>query len=254
MLIEQLYYRGLGVRKEFPNLNPIATALMMAKTAKYLRDHKPIIKGYSLPEDGPILVTGNHFQESDIYKATAVAWRSHRLIRSIARRSLIVKGAIESKEYLQSIGGDAEHEDDYDPLKAFVLRGLGIIDTLRDTPDVSVGRRGNAVLKSHQILGVFFQPTRYKDCILRNLETGAAAFARLNPTVPVYPMAFSGPPHGVDRVTVLKPFTYAQKVAEHGRKLSPGELTTIIADMVVEALPQHSQDDWKIRREAEILI
>lgn len=251
MLAEQLYYRGLGIRKEFPELNPFAALMFIGRARWYIAQNHTLIEGYPLPKKGPAIVTGNHFDESDIYKACEVSRRTGRIIRGIARKSLIIRGAIESEEYLQSLGGNANHENDYNPLTSFVLRGIGIIGALRDNPGLACVVRSHAVLNSGQILGIFLQPTRYEDCILRKLAMGAATFAKLYPDVPLYPMAFSGPPHGPDRVTVLKPFTYAEAVREHGRELDPAELTIMIADMISRALPESSQRDWETRREVE---
>lgn len=251
--VESLLYRKLGIRKEFPELNPIAITLIMTAAAKYTNDHQVIFDGYPLPKIGPAFITGNHFAESDIYKATEAGRRARRVIRPMARRSLIMRGeeAIESKAYLESIGAEDDYSEQFSLIRALLLKDV-VIDVRRDLHEMRVGRRANAVIRSGQLLGVFFQPHRYEDCILRNLETGPATLAKLNPEVPIYIMAFSGPPHGPDKVTTLKPFTYEEKETELGREISPEELTIIMADIAVTELPKSSQKDWETRREVEL--
>lgn len=249
--VESIYYHLLGIKKEFPKLNPIATGLMMAKVSLYGKEHHPIIEGYPLLKEGPFIATGNHFRESDIYKVGAVARRSHRLIRAVVKKGLVVKGFREAESYLRNLGEDALHENDYKALTAWVLKRIGVIAIPRDNPGINFIRQGQEVLKT-QGLGIFLQPTRYADCILRNLEMGAAYFAKLNRNVPIYLMAFSGPPLGNDKITVFKPFTYANKEREYGRELSHAELTIIFADMLVTGLPENSQLDWATRWPKEL--
>lgn len=247
--IEAIYYgKILGVRKEYPKLNPLAAGLLIWKSQSYVRKNNCVIEGYLLPSTGAAILTGNHHRESDIYKGVQAA----RLLagrlgtRSVVKASLIHRNSRESKEYLESIGDKQDYINKYSMGRAFVLRGVGVIPILRDNPGHDFVRQGDGVLRSHQIFGSFLQETRNDDCCLRNLQTGAAFFARRHPEVPVYPLAFSGPPDGRDKVTVLKPFTYAE--ISSGKKLSVGELTIMIADMIASALPQRVQEDWKTRR------
>lgn len=110
----------------------------------------------------------------------------------------------------------------------------------------------DAVINSGGLEGIFFQAHRYEDCVLRNLEVGAAVLARRHPDLPIYLCAFSGPPYGNDSLRIFEPFTYNQKKIELGRQITAGELTIMFAEILVQGLPEFSQRDWETRREIEL--
>lgn len=253
MFIEQLYYRGLGVKKEFPELNPLAAGLMIAKSITHTKKHHSIIEGH-FPLDGPAIITGNHHREDDVYKiCQAARITAGRLpTRAVIRMSLIRRNSQESAEYLASIGNKQDCLNKYNPLRALVLRGVGVYGILRDNPGLSFVRWGNGILTTKQMLGIFLQPSRDEKCLLRNLQPGAAFFAKKHPDVSIYLFACSGPPDGPDKLTILDPITYAQQSAEMGRKPSIGEFTVILADKVATVLPEKSQLDWLTRRTIEL--
>ncbi len=250
--VETFYYeKFLGVRKEYSELNPLAVAIFLLTSTFHTVKHISILEGYPLPKSGAAILTGNHHRDADIYKGCIlVRHTAHRLgTRAVVRKSLIDPESRESEEYLKKIGNKQDDLNKPNPMRAFVLRGLGVIPIPRDNPGHDFVKKIDEVLKSHQISGLFLQETRNEDCLLRNLQTGAAFFARRHPDVPVYPLAFSGPPDGPDKVTALKPFTYAE--ISNGEKISVGELTIMIADMIASALPQRVQKDWETRRPEE---
>ncbi len=263
MFVEELYYRKvLGVEKEFadPNplaatlLDPIAATLLVVKTRRYIRKHQSVVEGYPLPKKGAAIVTGNHHKEGDSFKALEHAIQTAgRLIDVAVKMSLVKKGAVESREYLESIDAyEDDKDDEYNPIYSFVLRHTGAIGLLRDNPDRNFVRKVHAGLRSGHLIGIYLQPHRYDDCFLRNLQTGAAYFAKKYPDIPVYPIAFSGPPDGPDKATFIEPYTYNQMRDKYGREISAEELTVMTADMIVSELPLASSIDWQVGRSVEL--
>lgn len=253
MFIEQLYYRGLGVKKEFPELNPLAAGLMTAKSIIYTKKHHSIIEG-GFPTAGAAIFAGNHHSEADVYKiCQASRITAGRLpSRAVVRMSLIRPNSQESAKYLASIGNKQDNLNKYNAFRAFVLKGIGVYGIMRDNPGLDFVRWGDAILKTDQMLGIFLQPSRDEECSLRNLQSGAAFFAKRHPDIPIYLFACSGSPAEPDKLTILEPITYAKKSKEVGRQLSLGEFTIIMADMVAAVLPKRSQLDWETRRETEL--
>lgn len=254
--VEDAYYRCIGVRKEFPELNPIAAGLLMFGAWRYVSKHHSVIEG-ELPREGAAIITGNHFQKGDSLK---ILWAGRitagRLpTRTIVKMSLIERGAHESEEYLRSIGTDPANPEKYSPIEAFALRNSGVIAILRDNPRADLNSVCNEILTTRQWLGMYMMPTRDPECLLRNLMPGAAIFAMRHSDIPVVPIAFSGPPDGPDKISIRKPFTYAQKRQEWrdlGKKLGIAEFTIVIADAIAEGLPERSRIDWETRREDEL--
>ena len=248
-----IYYQYvLGIRKEFPELNPVAATLLIAKSRAHVIKHKSRIEGYPLPKRGAAIFAGNHQYQGDNYKiCIAGVDQADRLTRAVVKKSLVVEGFSETDEYLQSIEAKIDSFE-YRPLMAFVLKGVGSISVDRENPDRSFLEVTDAVIKSDQMLGVFIQPHRYEDCFLRYLQVGAATVARRHPDTPVYPCAFSGPPYVEDRLTILEPFTYNQKVKELNRRISVGEFTILVADAITSAQPYIIRADWKTRRAVEL--
>lgn len=250
MSVETLYYRGLGIRKEFPELNPISAALMKTGANRHVVKHQCIIEGYPLPQEGTAIITGNHYSNKDpLIACYAGLSMTHRLIRTVVKKSLVVKGAYESADYLESIGDKSEAAD-YNHLEAFIMRGIGVIPILRDDPasNVAMIRHCYQVLDTGQLLGVFLQASRDEEGLLRNLQIGAARIASKPKyrDIPIHAFAFSK-----DKATLVKPFTYNQLKNELERDIDVPELTIIIADRIAVALPQKVQEDWETRREVE---
>lgn len=248
MFIETLYYRGVGIKKEFPELNPVAAALLRIGILWHTKKHHSVVEGYPLPREGTAIITGNHCSQADIYEAGLAGQKSGRLIRTVLKKSLIEKGAYESDEYLNRIG-DKKDSADYSPLSAFVMRGVGGIPILRDNPGINFARTCYQVLNSNQLLGIFLQGSRDEDGLLRNLEPGVAFLASKEKyhNVPIHPIAFSK-----DRALLLEPLTYNQLRDNLGREIDIPELTILITDRIAAALSTHVQAEWQEQRENEL--
>ncbi len=246
--VERAYYHLIGIRKEYPKLNPLAAGLMELGIVMHVLKHHSIIDGQRLPREGAAILTGNHCSKADPYEAGMTGRRAGRLIRTVLKKSLVVEGAYESPEYLKSIG-DKEDPTEYSPLNAFVMRGIGSIPILRDKPGRDFIRICSQALDSNQLVGIFLQSTRDEEGFLRNVEPGAAFLATRKKyhETPVYPLAFSA-----NKVTILPPFTYNQLRNQLGREIEIPELTIIIADRISDALSGPVQTDWQNRREDEL--
>lgn len=238
------FRQSYQIKREFPELNRVALGLLVATSMSHVRKNTSIIEGHALPSNGPAIVVGNHRAEDDNYKMTAVAVRTGRFIRPILKKGLVVKGFSESQAYLRSI--EAEESLRYKAVMAFVLRGVGAVPVDREHLDVNLFmRQTRQILKSSQMLGLFIQPHRYEDGSLRYLQQGAAILSMRHPNIPVFPFTSSKFPDGTDRLTIHKPFTYREKVQENkDRRLTPEELTVMIADMIAEGLPEEPKNHW----------
>ncbi len=256
MLIEAInppYQRVRGFITDFWGVCPVAAGIFIAKSLIHAKKHHIVIEGYHIPATGPAIFTSNHYNEDDVYKGILVAWRDGRLsTRAVMKKSLIDPSTRESEEYLKSIGAELEDPEKPNFIRTFVLKGSGGIPILRDNPGTDVAKQCNRVINTGQILSIFIQPTRDEECFLRHLQLGVAVLAIRHPKVPICPLASSGPPDGPDKMTILKPFTYAEKVAELGRRPNPCELTIMIADIIASALPERSRLDWQGRKEEEL--
>ena len=238
------------IKKEFQGFNPVAVGLLSADSMRYVRQHNTVLEGYHFPDKGPFIATGNHFNKYDARKAHYLSFmRDFRLLTVVVKRGLIQKDGIEPDDFLHALGETRESAmAEYNPLTAWVLRGMNVMGILRNKPGTEVYLKGRATLKGGRGWALFMQQHRQADCTLRDLQPGVAFFAQNFPDVAVYPMAFSGPPiEGIDRATVLKPFSYNELRKEYGRDLTIPELTIMIADMIATALPESSQIDWAHR-------
>ncbi len=243
----------IGVRKEFDELNPVSALFMKIGAMRYISKHNCLIDGYPLPNFGAAIITGNHNEEANSYEAAVAGLKVKRLIRTVVKKSLVVQGAYESDEYLKSIG-DKKDPQEFNWLKAFVMKGIGVIPILRDNPGINFARICFQVLDSNQLLGIYLQDTRDEEGLLRNLKKGVASFASMKEyrDTPIYEIAFSE-----NRATILEPTTYNQTLTKIREEeplrdaISVAEFTIILADRLASALPQEVQDDWKNRRESE---
>jgi len=241
----------LGIRKEFPELDPVSAALLILRSRLHVLKHRSKLNGSLFPEQGPAIVAGNHQEDADSYKICVQVVKSHRLIRAVVKRGLVEEGFSESKDYLKTIEDNTPSKK-YNYRRASVLKGVGSIPVNREDPGRQFLEETDAIIKSGQLLGIFLQPHRYNDCFLRNLQLGAATIARRHPNVRIYLCALSGPPYGEDKLTVLQPFTYAQKANELGRKIGVGELTIMFADAIAKHQPLPVWKDWQTRRAEEL--
>lgn len=248
--VENAFYHVVGIRKEFPELNPIAAVLMKAGANRHVAKNHCIIEGYPLPQAGAAILTGNHYSSKDpLIACYAGLSMAHRLTRTVAKKSLVVRGAYESAEYLESIGDKSEAAD-YSRLEAFIMRGVGVIPILRDDPQSNIAmiRQCYQILDTGQLLGVFLQASRDEEGLLRNLQIGAARIASRPKyrDIPIHAFAFSK-----DKTTLVEPFTYNQLKKELERDIDVPEFTIIIVDRIAVHLPKEVQEDWKTRREVE---
>jgi len=242
---------ALGIKQDFPELNSLAATILIGRSYLHALTHQSIIKGYPLPTTGPAIVTSNHRASGDSFKMCIAGLESHRLIRAVCKKGLMVRGFSESPKYLCSIR-DNTPSAQFNPLEAFVLKGEGAKPVNRERPGRNFLRDTDEVLNLNGILGIYLQPHRYKDCFLRNLQLGTAVIALRHPDIPIYVMVSSGHPYGRDKLTILKPFTCNQKVVEFRRKISAGELTIMMADMNAKNAHPVVQEDWRTRRPQEL--
>lgn len=259
MLIEGLveaYYHKLGIKEEFPPsvVNAVAMTLIFATSRLHVRKHKSIIEGVeNLPRQGPVIFASNHQGEADTYKICAAVAESSRVVQVVVKKGLVVKGFTESDSYLAGIDALGDNFK-YKRINAWVMRRMGVIPLDRENPDFKelIEESDKIITAGRQEL-MFLQPHRYEDCILRNLQVGAAVLARRYPNTPVVLMASSGSPVGPDKLTILPGVTYNEIKADiNRRRINPIELTIIFGDMIAPKLPRTAYEDWlRTTKEAE---
>lgn len=240
--------------EEARDINRLALFALTAKSVRYAREHQVVIDGEHFPETGPFVATGIHVGAPDALTGHLAAMRDHRVLRVVVKTGLTSR-TTESEQYLTTLGTTKARElNEYRAIQAWVLRGMNTHPILRDSPDMeALFKRGRAEIEAGHPWAIFLQGHRQPDCVLRDLQLGPAYFAQ-KLDVPIYPIAFSRPPADeIDRVTILKPFTYKELREKHGRRLSLGEMTVMIADMIAPHLPKSSQQDWEQRRESELI-
>lgn len=245
---ERTYYHELGIREEFPPsvANVVAITLLLATSKFHVWRHKSIIEGVeNLPKQGPVILASNHQDEKDTYKISIAVTRSGRVAQAVIKKGLVVKGFTESDRYLAEIGALGDNFK-YKRLNAFVMERVGVIPIDREKPDYKEFiEESDKILTTGRQEIMFLQPHRYQDCILRNLQVGAAVLARRYPNTPVILMASSGPPVGPDKLTILPFVTYNGIKASLGRKrIGADELTVIFGDMLAPNLPKTAYNDW----------
>lgn len=269
----QVYYQMLGIRERPQNPNPavipvagtsielppsvanaVALTLMIATAKFHVRKHKSIIEGVeNLPKQGPVIFASNHQGEQDTYKIGYAVASSGRVLQAVVKKGLVVKGFTESDKYLAEIGALRDNFK-YKPLNAWVMKRIGVIPLDRENPDYKEFTEGSdKILTACQQELMFLQPHRYGDCVLRNLQVGAAVLARRYPNIPVVLMASSGSPVGPDKLTILPGVTYNEiKASLNRRTINPIELTLIFGDRIAPELPKTAYEDWlQTTREAE---
>ena len=234
--------RFLGINVEYPQTDRKALRALVYASNFYGKISGFQIEG-SLPKKGPAILVSNHTSNTDIFKCClACVTTSQRIIRGVARESLLDLSVKESDEVLERTGKKGKFDPMNLPLVAptiaFVLNGIGAIPVQRGSErdrnkDKRFFKTCYQVLESGQMLGLFIQETRVKEGDLSNPFSGAGFIARRHPDVPIIPITILNKRFG-NRMVIGEPTTYTQLVQEAGHELSPVEVIAQIGDRIAQ--------------------
>lgn len=259
---EAAFYQIVGVRKESPKLKwqAVIAFELYSKVDRLLHGTK--IWG-SLPTEGPILVVSMHTSSWDIAKGYEISKTGKRVMRGVARETLLNPDLQESEEVLERTGKKS------DPLTnaprfirnfiAAVLNGVDAIGVPRGASTLNALRPTIRVctqaFENNQIVGIFIQETRVKENDLRDLMKGPAFLARMNPDVPICPVAVYSKRHP-HKISIGQPFTANEAKLDASFRTDLDQttaLTLYIADQIANIAEEEVKIDWFEKRREEYI-
>lgn len=263
MTPERIFYNLVGIRKESPRVKWYSVAVFEIYSKLDNLLHGTTIEG-RLPPEGPALVVSMHTRSWDMAKGySMVKGTAHRLMQGIARESLLHPDIKESEEVLERTGKKQDffhHAPRFvKEIVAFFLRGIDAIGVPRGAQTLSALRptiRTCVVaLVDKRIVGIFIQETRVKENDLRDLMNGPAFLARLNPDIPVYPVAIYSKkrPH---KISIGQSFTANEAMVHPNFRSDLDQtiaLTLFIADKIADIAEEEVKIDWFEKRREEYI-
>lgn len=264
MSVESLLYAHLGgVRKEYPKTNLAALSFLIGVSNVYARISGLQVKGH-VPSEGAVIFIANHTGITDalgMFYGGAHATIDEngeptlgRAPRGVGKSTLF--GVPESPKVRERTGKKGFLNSDHPLVNALVgffiggpLSGAGVIPIRRGMVDRAAIQEIETTLKVYQQpVGLFLMESRVKSGRVEGIKNGAAFIVQRNEDIPYCLVGISKNPK---LVNIERPTTYAQLRRERG-KLSIPELTMVLADGIVELLPPHIQEHWRLEgRERE---
>lgn len=234
--------RFLGINIEYEQTDKKALRALVYASQLYGKINGLQIEG-ALPKEGAAILVSNHTGNTDIFRGClACVTTSQRIIRGVARESLLDLSVKESDEVLERTGKKGKFDPMTLPLIAptiaFILNGIGAIPVQRGSErdsdkDKRFLRTTDEILESGQMLGLFMQETRVKAGDLSNPFPGAGVIARRHPDVPIIPITILNKRFG-NKMIIGEQTTYKQLAQESDHKLSPAEATALIGDRIAQ--------------------
>lgn len=250
----------LGIKQEYPKESLAAAFAIVIASDAFCHITHTTIQG-KLPTEGPAILIANHTSTGDILRISyAVRITSGRIVRGVARHTLLSPNEEESTTVIKKIGKKKDLLNSDHPLAkllvreplAFVLRGIGAIPIHRGVSDITAFRTINRTLREGNIVGIFLQQERIKEATLRDLMPGPALIAATNPNIPIIFAGISGPPDGLNIININSAPTYAINLnIDRKSKESLANTTIYFGDELAKLLPDRVQTDWAARRDQE---
>lgn len=244
--------RFLGINIEYKKTNKLALAGLVIISEIYKQATGFTVEG-QFPPEGPAIIVSNHTSSTDIFRGCiACIETAHRVIRGVARESLLDPSIEDPKDVLEETGKTGAFKLMKSPLVtqtiAFVLNGIGTIPIQRGKKRDRIKDRKflltcDEVLNSGQLLGIFIQQTRVKEGDLRNPFEGAGVLARRHRDVLIIPVSILARHFG-NNMIIGESTTYNQLVQKTGHKLAPIEVAALIGDRIAENLPPSIKERW----------
>lgn len=253
--------RFLGINIEYPQTDKKALRALVYASRLYGKISCLQIEG-ELPKEGAAILVSNHTGNTDIFRGClACVTTSQRIIRGVARESLLDLSVKESEEVLKRTGKLGKFDPMTLPLVtqtiAFILNGIGAIPVQRGTERDSRKDRQflitcDQVLESSQMLGLFIQETRVKEGDLSNPFPGAGVIARRHPDVPIIPITILNKRFG-NKMIIGELTTYTELAQKEGHKLSPAEVTALIGDRIAQNHHETVRIKWQVVDRPQLL-
>lgn len=251
MGLEVITCRLAGVNPEIQGIRwySVAAFAALARLDEFL--HHTTYGGELIPTSGPAIIVANHISMWDIAKGYRIGQRSHRILRTFTRASLLNASKQDPQRVLARTGHKADIFNRAPKwLKYFIAafpKGVDAIPVPRGGSREAVEQAlvvGSGKLSEGLAVAIFGQETRQKDGRLVNLMPGPAFFARKNPDVPIQVVRISQEPDR-DRVSISKPFTYNQmrRDPELG-DLARHHFDVLIGDRIADLRDDAVRADW----------
>lgn len=257
MSLEQDIYKNLGVRKEYDHLNPIAAAVFVRRSRKWAKKTGLQITGSGLPAYGAAMLITMHIDSHDGYRM-CIAGVDYtktedgkpalgRIMRGVAKYTLLHPFAEEAPEVRQATGKTDDYNSDSFLVKAFqsvtvapVLGGIGAIGIRRGETDRTALTAIDQALKAHQLVGMSLPGTRIEDGTIQEIKHGPSLILAKHPGVPYYLVAISSEPN---LVNIAGPFTFAETKKKSGA-VNLREITLTLGDDLAKIAIPRVREAW----------
>ena len=246
--------RFLGINVEYQQTDKKALRALVYASKFYGTLSGIQIEG-SLPKEGAAILVSNHTGNTDIFRGClACVTTCQRIIRGVARESLLELSVKESEAVLRRTGKlgklDIMNVPPVAQTISFILNGIGAVPVQRGSDrnsekDRRFLRTCEEILASGQMLGLFIQETRVKEGDLSNPFPGAGVIARRQPDVPIIPITILNKRFG-NKMVIGEPTSYTQLAQEADRKLSPAEVTALIGDRIAQNHAEIVRIKWQV--------
>lgn len=252
--IEQFAYETvLGVRKEHA-IKLGSAFLFVAFSTLYAKKVGLEVTG-SVPAQGPTIYVFNHLDMLDPFRlmqASLTSTRDENGNTALARIPITLgKSTLFGIPEPENIQDRIKKKDILNSKNPFVqtlvrhtigafLKGNGVVPIIRGEANPEVAERLDKALKSNQTVATSIMESRDKTGGLKGIKKGAALLVQTHPDIPFQLIGISKDPA---RVVLGKPQTYAE-IKSHGR-LNLRDLTLLMADGIVDLLPEKIQERWK---------
>lgn len=257
MNLERLFYNAVGIRNESDSVKwySVAAFEVFSGLDRFL--HKTVYEG-SLPSEGTALVVSMHTSAWDMAKGyTIVKETAHKLMRGVARESLLDPDLEESQDVLERTG---KLDDSFNKLPkpirqvfASFIKGIDPIGVKRGAKTLGAFRPTlraiSETFSQDRMVGIFTHETRRRENDLKNLMEGPAFIARLHHDIPIYPVAIWSRdiPH---RLTVGAPFS-AKEAFQHLDFRTDLDQTTALTLFIAERITEIADCRVKVSWDAE---
>lgn len=234
--------RFLGINIEYEQTDKKALRALVYTSVLYGKISGLQIEG-ELPKEGAAILVSNHTGNTDIFRGClACTTTSQRIIRGVARESLLDLSVKESEYVLKRTGKLGKFDPMTLPLVtptiAFVLNGIGAIPVQRgierdSRKDKQFLKTCDEILQSGQMLGLFLQETRVKEGDLRNVFPGAGIIARRHRDIPIVPITILNKRFG-NKMIIGESTTVNKMGEESGHRLGVREIIALIGDRIAQ--------------------
>ncbi len=252
---EQVYYeKVLGVRREHTT-NLFAVTILVGLCNLYAKKTGLEVTGYAPAAYGARFYFFNHLDNLDVFRLNSTSFKHTRgedgektlgrIPRALAKSTFF--GIPEPSKVRERTNKKDILNSDNPLINALVrltigsiLYGNGFIPIRRGMADRAAEAEINKALSLHQVVASAANETRDKTGGLKGLRTGPAFLVKTHPDIPFQLVGVSP-----NRVNVGQVHTYTEIKQQRG-DLNLRDLTMLIADGIIELLPERVQERWRL--------